>query len=330
MKRKLGISIYPEQSTFAKDKEYLDTAKDLGYEIMFTSALHFVHDQDFESKIKKVFATIKYAKQIGFYTILDVEDLSLKKMQIDPQLEKLRELGVDCIRLDTPLRASEIAWYTYNKAKIDIQLNMSNNDSLIDEIIDFKPIVSRINGCHNFYPLKYTALPFDFFVECNKKYLKHRLETSAFVGSHYGEMTTATGWKQLPTLEMQRELPIAAQAKILFYTNQIDNVLIGNAYAKKEELQALACVEREIITFDLKPEIDLTTGEQELLTSDWHYRRGDITEYFVRSTMTRVIFKDLTIKPRNHQKVMLMEMLLWLMTMMLNIRVKFISSWFQV
>lgn len=302
MKRKIGISVYPEQSSFEQDKQYIDLAKSLGYEILFTSALHFLGASDYDAKIAKVLKVIKYAHEQGFYTILDVESHSLAKIKVDPELLVLKDWGVSCIRLDSPLRASEIAQYTFNDAQIDIQLNMSNNDSLIDEIIDFKPIVSRINGCHNFYPLKYTALPYSFFEVCNKKYLQNRLETSAFVGSHEGTMTTAVGWKELPTLELQRNLAVQAQAKILFYSNQIDNVLVGNAYATKSELEALAAVDRYMLTFDVRPELTLIAGEQELLESKCHFRRGDITEYFIRSTMSRVFFKDLAIQPRNHKK----------------------------
>ncbi|AUM62443.1 DUF871 domain-containing protein [Spiroplasma monobiae] len=303
MKRQLGISIYPEQSKFEKDKEYLDLAKKLGYEVVFTSVLHFVGSENEKEKADMVLKAIKYAKEIGFYTILDVEYKSMDLIGINVNdVSKCKEYGIDCLRLDSPSLPFEIANITHNKFGIDIQLNMSNNDSLIDNVMDYKPIKERLSGCHNFYPLEYTALPFDYFKEANQKYLKHNLSTAAFVGSHFGDMTTAVGWKELPTLEEQRNLSISEQAKILFYTNEINLVLIGNAYATQEELKELANIDRYEITLNIKPLYELSQSEKGILNFD-HFRRGDITEYFVRSTFSRVEFKNSSIEPKNTKKI---------------------------
>ncbi|QBQ07436.1 hypothetical protein SGLAD_v1c02370 [Spiroplasma gladiatoris] len=299
MKRKIGLSIFPEQSTFEKDKNYLDKAYSLGYEVMFTSILHFVGSENEKQKAKMVLDVVKYAKQKGFYTIVDVEYKSMELIGISiNDTSKCNEYGIDCLRLDSPSLPAEIAFVTHNKAKIDIQLNMSNNDSLIDNVMDFKPLSHRLSGCHNFYPLEFTALPFNYFLECNQRYLKYRLNTSAFVGSHFGEMTSAVGQKELPTIEEQRHLPVAQQAKLLFYTDQIDTVLFGNAYASNEELEELAKVDRDELTFDIKCDNEVSEIEKQVLLFD-HYRRGDITEYFIRSTQSRVKFKNEDIPSRN-------------------------------
>lgn len=296
--RKIGVSIYPEQSTFEQDKKYLDLAKELGYSVVFTSVLHFVGQKNDDKKAEMVLKSLKYAKKIGFYTILDVEYKSMELIGINiNDFSKCKEYGIDCIRLDSPSLPFEIAMTTHNESGVEIQLNMSNNDSLVDNVMDYQPISDRLSGCHNFYPLRYTALPYHFFSEANKRYRKYNLKTAAFVGSHSGEMTTATGWKELPTLEEQRNLPISTQAKILFYSNEIDTVIIGNAYAKKSELEQLALTERYEITFDLIVTKETTNLEKKVLMYN-HFRRGDITEYFVRSTFSRVKFKNDSIPAR--------------------------------
>ncbi|WP_339034513.1 MupG family TIM beta-alpha barrel fold protein [Spiroplasma endosymbiont of Cantharis rufa] len=303
MKRKLGISIYPEQSNFEKDKQYLDLAKQLNYEIVFTSILHFVGSKNDNKKAEMVLKSLKYAKEIGFYTILDVEYQSMELIGINVNdLSKCKEYGIDCLRLDSPSLPFEIANITHNKSSVDIQLNMSNNDSLIDNVIDFKPIRDRLSGCHNFYPLEYTGLPFDYFSEANKRYLKYNLSTAAFVGSHHGNMTSAVGWRELPTLEEQRNLSISEQAKILFYTNEIDAVIIGNAYATKSELEELANIDKYEITLNLKPIYKISKIEKNILEFN-HFRRGDITEYFIRSTFSRVEFKNDSISSQNTKKI---------------------------
>ncbi|WP_339022530.1 MupG family TIM beta-alpha barrel fold protein [Spiroplasma endosymbiont of Crioceris asparagi] len=301
MEKKIGISIYPEQSNFEKDKEYLELAKSLGYSVVFTSILHFIASPDAKVKAQQVLKALKYAKSIGFYTILDVEYESMKLLGItSTNMSVLVENGVDCIRLDSPSLPAEVSAFTHNKENINVQINMSNNDSFIDNIMDFQPITNNLSGCHNFYPLEDTALPFDFFMEANKKYLKYRLRTAAFIGSHSGTMTTAVGWKELPTIEMQRYMSVEAQAKLLFYTNEIDTILFGNAYATKEELEKVAAVNKYEITFDINPK-NITPVEKQILEFN-HFRRGDITDKFIRSTMTRVVFKNELIKKQNSKK----------------------------
>ncbi|AOG60157.1 hypothetical protein SHELI_v1c02020 [Spiroplasma helicoides] len=303
MKRKIGLSIYPEQSSFEEDKKYLDLAKSLGYEVVFTSFLHFIGSENVKEKAEKVLKSIKYAKKIGFYTIADVEYASMELIGISVKdTSKCLEYGIDCLRLDSPSLPAEIAAVTHNKSQIDIQLNMSNNDSLIDNVMDFAPISNRLSGCHNFYPLEYTGLPFDYFLKANKRYLKYRLNTSAFVGSHNGEMSTSWNQKEVPTIEEQRYLPVGQQAKLLFYTNEIDTVLIGNAYATEEELKELAAIDRYEITFDLKCSEGVTDIEKKVLKFE-HFRRGDITDYFIRSTFSRVEFKNEDIPARDTRGV---------------------------
>ncbi|KAF5279609.1 hypothetical protein FQR65_LT15357 [Abscondita terminalis] len=289
MKRKIGISIYPEQSNFESDKKYLDLAKKLGYEVMFTSVLHFVTLPDAKNRMEAVLKSTKYAKEIGFYTIVDVEYESLNLLGMSvTNLDKCIEYGIDCIRLDSPSLPKEIADVTHNKAGIDVQLNMSLNDSLIYNVIDFKPVMSRLKGCHNFYPLEDTGLPFNFFKECNKKFLENRLETAAFVGSH----------------NEQRFLSVKSQGKMLFYSNEIDVVLFGNAYATEEELKELAEINRYEITFDIDLDPKITELEKRVLTDMDHFRRGDITDVFIRSTFSRVKFKNDIIKPKNNKKTL--------------------------
>ena len=43
---KLGISIYPERSTYEKDKAYLDLAHQYGFKRVFTSLLQITEDKE--------------------------------------------------------------------------------------------------------------------------------------------------------------------------------------------------------------------------------------------------------------------------------------------
>ncbi len=73
---------------------------------------------------------------------------------------------------------------------------------------------------------------------------KEGIRTAAFISSQVGEIGPWDVNDGLPTLEMHRQLPVTVQAKHLFATNLIDDVVIGNAYASNEELEALGQLNR--------------------------------------------------------------------------------------
>ena len=55
------------------------------------------------------------------------------------------------------------------------------------------------------------------------------------------------------------------QARHLFATGMVDDVLVANAYASDEELEACAAVNPSILTFGLVLEKELTETEQKIL-----------------------------------------------------------------
>ena len=67
---KLGISIYPERSTFEKDKAYLDLAHKYGFKRVFTSLLQINDDREkVLAEFKKV---VDYANQLGMEVMVDI------------------------------------------------------------------------------------------------------------------------------------------------------------------------------------------------------------------------------------------------------------------
>ena len=78
------------------------------------------------------------------------------------------------------------------------------------------------------------------------------LPVAAFISSNsegtYGPWPVNEG---LCTLEMHRGLPMDFQARHLFATGMVDDVLVANAYASDDELKACAAVNPSILTFGL-------------------------------------------------------------------------------
>ena len=83
------------------------------------------------------------------------------------------------------------------------------------------------------------------------------------------------------------------QVKHLVLTGLIDDISVGNAYASEAELAAMAeafHAPYPSIKVDTEPEI--TEDERIALFDNLHSYRGDRSDYVLRSTMTRVYYKD--------------------------------------
>src|SRR5699024_9891121 len=107
----------------------------------------------------------------------------------------------------------------------------------------------------------------------------------------------------LCTLEMHRELPIQIQAKHLWATGVIDDVIIGNAYASEEELKVLGSLNRDLLELDVAFMPEATKLEQTVVENEMHIRRGDISEYMTRSTEVRKSYQDHRFEPGRTEKL---------------------------
>jgi uncharacterized protein len=202
------------------------------------------------------------------------------------------ELGADGIRLDLGFDGNKEAMLTYNSFGLAIELNMSNDVAYLDNILTFQANRPYLYGCHNFYPQEGTALPYDFFEACSKRFKNQGIRTAAFITAQAGDIGPWDINDGLPTLEMHRHLPVEVAAKHLFATNLIDDVIIGNAYASEEELAVLSKVNRYQTEFAIEFVADVNPVEKEIVLNAQHYRRGDITHQVIRSTEVRKVYKN--------------------------------------
>lgn len=293
MKRELGISIYPDHSEPQEDRKYIKKAANLGYTRIFMSMLEVTEGKE---KVSETFGgIIHYAKELGFETVLDIAPSIFDDLGISyDDLSFFAELGADGIRLDEGFDGNKEAMLSYNPEGLAIELNMSNNVAYLDNILSYQANEPFIYGCHNFYPQEGSALPYEFFIECSKRFKSQGIKTAAFVTSQtaeYGPWDVNDG---LPTLEMHRHLPIDLQTRHLFATGLIDTVIIGNAYASDDELEKIANVDRYKLSLGIELETNISGVERKIVADSKHFRRGDITSQTVRSTMVRVQYADVS------------------------------------
>lgn len=286
MKRKLGVSIYPDHSDIHADKAYLKLAATYGFSRIFMSMLEVTEGK--EAVVAKFKDLIHYAKDLGYEIILDVAPNIFDDLGISyDDMGFFHDLGADAIRLDVGFDGSKEAMLTYNDFGVAIELNMSNDVAYLDNILTYQANKPYLYGCHNFYPQEGTALPYDFFEKCSLRFKNHGIRTAAFVNSQVGKIGPWNINDGLPTLELHRHLPIGTQAKHLFATGLVDDVIIGNAYASVEELKTLGTLNPYQLELSLLFLDSANPVEKEIALKEQHYRRGDITAQMARSTEVR-------------------------------------------
>ncbi len=296
---RLGISIYPEHSTVERDMEYISLAAKYGIKRIFSCLLSAEKDRE---DIKKEFLALSdHAHAHGMEIILDVAPFVFDKLGIAyNDLSFFKDIHVDGIRLDEGFDGLKESLMTCNKEGLKIEINASFGNKYIANIMSHYPNTENLITCHNFYPQRFSGLSQKHFDMCNEDIKKYNLKIAAFVSSQvegsYGPWPVNEG---LCTLEMHRDLPIDVQARHLFATRMIDDVLIANCYASEEEFKALSQINPGILTFSIDFEKELHETEEKIIYEHEHFIRGDMSEYMARSTFPRVTFKDLSVPAQN-------------------------------
>lgn len=215
-KRRLGISLYPERSTFEQDVAYLEKAAKLGFDLLFIALLGAGDRQQTIDRYKPLLAK---AKELGFEIEADVNPMMFERMGINASffhgpldLSFFTELQVDILRLDLGLNDMEEAFLSKNKEGIKICVNGCNTQDHVGHVLAAGGDRDMILGCHNYYPHRYTGVSLEHFEKGSAPMVKHNLRLQAFVTSQnpeaFGPWPVTEG---LPTLEMHRDWPIEIQ-----------------------------------------------------------------------------------------------------------------------
>lgn len=298
---RLGVSIYPERSTPEKDREYIRLAGKYGFQRIF-SCLLSVGDKKKEDVVEEFKGLSEEAHKAGMEIILDVSPEVFERLGASyEELGIFKEMGADGIRLDEGFDGFKECRMSYNPYGLKIELNASTDAAYVANVMGHHPKPGTILTCHNFYPQRYSGISLEHFRECNRKIKEYGLPVAAFVSSNvegsFGPWPVNEG---LCTLESHRGIPIGAQVRHLFAEEAVDDVIIANAYASEEELAVCAAAQPGVLTFGFAAEKELTPAEELILNFDQgHVIRGDLSEYMIRSTMTRVVYKDQSVPPAN-------------------------------
>lgn len=293
--RKLGISIYPENANVDAIKTYITKAAKYGFSRIFTCLISL--DETLIAQFKEI---THHATALGMEVIADVDPNVFKHFNIDYRdLSFFKTLHLSGIRLDLGFSGYEEAEMTYNPHGLKIELNMSAGTKYVDNILTYIPNKEQLIGCHNFYPHKYSGISRAHFMKCSEQFKTLGLRTAAFVSSSSAEFGPWPVSEGLCTLEEHRELSIVTQAKDLFNTNLIDDVIIANMFASDDELKALGNLDPYCLSLQVSFVPNVPDLERTIVLEEPHFNRGDVSDYMIRSTQSRVKYKGCGFAPFN-------------------------------
>lgn len=297
--RRLGISVYPGHASLSDNLAYIDLAGQYGFKRIFTCLI----SAD-TSNIEEFKQVSSQAKAYGMEVIADVSPEVFEKLGVSiHDLKAFSDLGLDGIRLDLGFSGNEESIMSCNPYDLKIELNMSNGTRYLENILSYQPVNANIYGCHNFYPHRYTGLDYDHFIKCSEQFKSQGINTAAFVNSshaHFGPWPVDEG---LCTLEEHRDLNIVTQAKALFNTGLIDDVIVANCFASEAELKALSEMNKEIIELTVELFDGISDIEKTIVLDEPHFNRGDVSSYMIRSTQSRVKYKNEEFLPKHTEDI---------------------------
>ncbi|MGL4948479.1 MAG: DUF871 domain-containing protein [Mycoplasma sp.] len=298
----LGISIYPEKENKQDILNYLKLAAKYGFKRVFSCLLSV---NDTKENIKKEFVEIlNCATSLGMEVVLDIAPSVFSKLEISyDDLSFFKEMGATGIRLDEGFDGMKEAKMTYNPQELDIEINMSAGTRYLDNIISYCPNRVKLLGCHNFYPMEYSGLSLEHFTNTSLQFRDYGIRSAAFVSSNAADHGPWPVMDGLCTLEMHRKLPILTQVKHYLLMDLVDDIIIANAFASEEELKSIGELINKAPSFEIEFEPNVTEIEKKIVLEEIHFNRGDQSDYLIRSTQSRIKYKDEAFKPHTHKEI---------------------------
>lgn len=235
---KLGVSVYPEQEKLEDIDAYLALASKYGFKKVFTSLFSVPGTKEEVFAYFKEFTGI--AHKYGMEVDGDCNTEFFQKMgATENDISVFKELGIDTIRMDFCFKDERDVTLINNKEGIQIELSCAFID-FIDTAIKNGANVENMSACHNFFPERYSGPSLEMINEVNEHLQALGVRTGIFISSQvkgtHGPWPVSDG---LPTLEDHRDLPIEVQLKHFLAMNNVDEVIIGNAYASEEEFKKI-------------------------------------------------------------------------------------------
>lgn len=329
MNKRIGMAIYPEIVGAEETIKYLIDGKEFGFSVVFANLLELENNEVGNKKLNELSQVYKKGVELGYEVIVDVNPAFYREFKLQPnEIDFFAKLGITGIRLDVDFGGTVEAEISRNDKGIKLSLNASSGYSTFEETIRKGGIGENIVVCHNFYPMKYTGLDHDRFIELSGVYRSRGARVQAFV-TLPEEQKGIGPWnvnQGMPTLEEHRFLSLEEQVRDLLRLDLVDDLLISQHRATREQMQrmkneldkyasfrngntfiydvtfneSITDTERSIALLQRKPDAGTNDSGDVLV----HGNRPDYNEFFVRSTMPRIWYKYAVIEPKNSGNIL--------------------------
>ena len=242
-----GISLYCGLNRSASQNlTLLQTAAALGISRVFTSLQ--IPETDTTVFRQELTELLGAARKLHLDVCADVSPATQKLMAL-PALTAaaLQKIGITTLRGDAGFTPRELAAFSQ---KMRVQLIASTlTPDFLQELRTAGANFANLDALHNFYPREHTGLSSKYFQQQTAFLHDQGLSVGAFVASKTGRRGPL--FAGLPTLEKQRELPVAKAAAALAKLGA-DSIFIGDDAPALEELQALTAVAKKLAAANKK------------------------------------------------------------------------------
>ncbi|KEI78324.1 cell surface protein [Clostridium botulinum A2 117] len=291
-----GISIFlGMDNSIDEILELIKIAKNNGYDRIFTS-LH-IPEANYNVIVEEFKLVLDMAKKMNMKIIADISPKGFEYLQIkDMDLNKIKNIGIDVLRLDFGFTEEQIAKFTNNNLGINIELNASTmTKDFLNKLNKYNVNYKNVQACHNYYPRKDTGISESLFLKKNSMLKEIGVEISAFVPSLVGKRGPI--YEGLPTIEKHRLMNPYLSTKHLFAMG-VDNVFFGDTMPSKEEIMEVGMIKEDIIELEVDLE-DNSLITCNYLNQDFYTNRVDVAENVIRAAEGRLIVNNSVIEPFN-------------------------------
>ena len=289
---KIGISLYPNLLTREQLIEKLDIASKNKISLIFTSIqldnLDFVGLNNDWSAFLFLF---KECKKRNIDISVDISKNSIGKLGVTnlSDLSSIKELGIYSIRIDGGFNNADIAQMTNNKDGILIEINASMSNELEELLALIKKTgdLTKVLGCHNFFPKADTGLGWKRFEEYNAILRSYGVKIGVFFTTLGSKGLLCETTRGVPTIEYHRGIDVKYQIND-FKAHGIEYGIISEPEFFEEELHTLNKQSNdEIIRIYIDKAINLDKEVIARLEKEIFTFRADQPE-FLRRTEDRV------------------------------------------
>lgn len=314
--KRLGVCVYPEITGVAKTIDYIKCAFEHGVRRVFSNLLELKNNDEGKKRLDEFATVYKYANNLGMEMILDVNPEFYKEFNL-PKNELLffKNLGATGIRLDEDFAGIIESELSNNKLNMMIELNASAGSATFEAAIKNGANPAQLMACHNFYPMQYTALDQNRFIELSKYYKLNNIRVAAFI-TLPKEQKGVGPWNVndgMPTLEAHREMSLEDQFVDMLSMRLVDDIIISQQGATAEQFIKLDEIfkiyekykDDTELTIPIVFEKNVTDIEKDIVLNNKgkiHTNRPDFNTYFYRSSFPRIDYKDEKIEENNTGK----------------------------